>query len=221
MAKNVLIFGGASDIGKAIVSEFHPDYAVVSTYFNSEEVAKTLPGKVIRCDITNLGNIEKVFDQVPTLDLMVTSSFPFLENNNLDFLGYLRAEAYLRGHVYAFTQAAKKMNKGGKIFNILGQCVERGLSGGAFYSAAFAYLHNYGNSINAKEGKAKELSICDILLGPVDTREWDGLSEEVVARYKQKVAGFIDPKQVARTVKFLAEEEITPSTFKLDAYYGY
>src|SRR3989344_4932377 len=206
MKKNVLVLGGASDIGRAIVAEFHPDYSVFSTYFNSGDVAKILPGKVMQCDIRDLDQISHVFGEVPPLDIMVTCAFPFLEGHNLDFQEYQRAEAYLKGHVYTITLAAQKMNKGGKIFNLLGQCVERGLPGGAHYSAAFAYLHNLGNSINAREGKSGDLSICDLLLGPVDTREWAGLSEEVIQRYKQKVVAFIQPQQVAKTVRFLAEQ---------------
>ena len=222
MTKNVLVLGGASDIGRAIITEFHPDYDVVSTYFNSTDVARTLPGKALRCDIRDLKQIDYVFEQFKDgLDLLITSAFPFLEGDNLDFQGYLEAELFLRGHVYTITKAAKIMTKGGKIFNILGQCVERGLPGGAFYSASFAYLHNLGNSINAKEGKTGKISVCDLLLGPVNTREWNNLSDEVVNRYKEKVVGFIEPKQIAETVRFLAEQTITPSTFKLDAYYGY
>ncbi len=103
---------------------------------------------------------------------------------------------------------------------MLGQCVDRGLPGGAFYSAAFAFLHNYGNSINAGEGKAGTISVCDLLLGPVDTREWSGLSDEVVERYKAKVSQFISPQQVADTVAFLAKQPVMPRKFVLDAYYG-
>lgn len=110
---------------------------------------------------------------------------------------------------------------GGKIFNLLGQCIERGLPGAAFYSAAFAFLHNWGNSINGREGKAGKVAVCDLALGPVNTRTWSGLSDEVVARYKAKVQQFIPPAQVAETILFLANQPVLPSTFKLDAYYGY
>lgn len=215
--KNCLIIGGGSDIGSAVVRALHPDYEITWSYFNTQA---SLPGKSIKCDLTKLDQINNLFSQIQRIDLLVTAAFPFLECDNLDFNGYLQAELFLRGHVYAITHAAKKMNDG-KIFNILGQCVERGLPGGAFYSGAFAFLHNLGNSINAREGKAGKISVCDLLLGPVDTREWSGLSEEVVNRYKQKVRDFINPEQVAETIKFLASQKILPSTFKLDAYYGY
>jgi hypothetical protein len=75
--------------------------------------------------------------------------------------------------------------------------------------------------MNGREGKAGKVAVCDLLLGPVDTREWTGLSREVVERYKKKVVDFIKPEQVAELIKLLANQPILPSHFKLDAYYGY
>ncbi|MEY4723136.1 MAG: hypothetical protein RLZZ324_649 [Candidatus Parcubacteria bacterium] len=225
-----LVIGGGSDIGSAIVRELHArEHEVLWTYFSTE---RDQPGKGIRCDLTDLLQVRELFDSIGgDIRLMVTAAFPFLECGNLDFDGYDKAEAFLRGHVYATTRFGNAWRmREGKIINLLGQCVERGLPGGAFYSAAFAFLHNYGNSINAREAKAhrgdaidraKNLAVCDLLLGPVDTREWSGLSKEVVGRYEAKVSRFIAPEQVARTVAFLSEQDVMPSTFKLDAYYGY
>jgi NAD(P)-dependent dehydrogenase (short-subunit alcohol dehydrogenase family) len=219
MKKTCLILGGGSDIGSAIVKELASSHVVHWTSFNTKPRADQ-PGIHRMCDLRDVEQVRRVFEELPQMDVLVTAAFPFLESDNLDFAGYLAVEPFLRAHVLAITLAAEKM-KGGKIFNILGQCVERGLPGGAFYSGAFAFLHNYANSINGKEGKARKVSICDLLLGPVDTREWSGLSPDVVLRYKAKVAQFISPQQVAETVRFLESQEVLPSTFKLDAYYGY
>lgn len=216
--KKCLILGGGSDIGAATITALAQEFEIVWTFFATNR--SDLPGKSIRCDLRDIGQVSELLNQIDSLDLLVTSSFPFLESANLDFDGYIQSERFLRSHVLILTEVGKKMN-GGKIINILGQCVERGLPGAAFYSASFAFLHNYGNSVNGREGKAGKVSICDLLLGPVDTREWSGLSEEVVFRYRTKVAQFISPRQVAETVAFLARQEVMPSTFKLDAYYGY
>ncbi len=151
---------------------------------------------------------------------MATAAFPFLVTQSGSFKDYQVVEAFLRGHVYAMTQAMENMRRDGRIINMLGQCVERGLPNAAFYSAAFAFLHNYGNTLNAVEGKSGIVSVCDFLLGPVDTREWDGMDEELLLRYKNKVKQFIDPTQLANLVRNFAELEVMPSTFKMDAYYG-
>jgi NAD(P)-dependent dehydrogenase (short-subunit alcohol dehydrogenase family) len=221
--KTCLVLGGGSDIGGAIVRKLHDDgYFVYSTYFNSEKEALKLPGRHIKCDLTDINQVAELFmgDEFEAPDLMITSAFPFIEGDNFDFNKYVEVEKFLGGHVFAMTCASQRMAHGGKIVNILGQCVERGLPGGAFYSAAFAFLNNYGNSINAREGKTGKLQVCSLLLGPVDTREWSGLSPEIVDRYKAKVIDFIKPQQVAETVAFLCSQPIFPSTFKLDAYYG-
>jgi short-subunit dehydrogenase len=219
--KNCLVIGGGSDIGGAIVRQLHKaGHNVVSTYHKSVKQAERLPGKIIKCDLNHVVEIRDMLDVTGSLDLLVTSAFPFIESSNFDYGAYLEAEKILRGHVFAITHAVKTMNQGSKIINILGQCVERGLPGGTFYSGAFAFLNNWGNSINGKEGKERKLQVCSLLLGPVDTREWSGLSKEVVQRYKAKVADFISTKQVAETVEFIFNQPIVPSTYKLDAFYG-
>lgn len=220
MQKKCLILGGGSDIGRAIVAEFaRKDHEVFWTYWNTRVEQ---PGTVISCDLRDTEQTREMLEMVGGgIDLLVTSSMPFLESDNLDFEGYVAIEPFLRAHVYVFTRMRDLMNHDGRIVNMLGQCVERGLPGGAFYSAVFAFLHNLGNSINGREGKMKRLSVCDILLGPVDTREWSGLSDEVITRYRSRVAQFLSPEQVAQTVRFIAESEVMPSIFKLDAYYGY
>lgn len=217
--KHALVIGGGSDIGSAVVRALIADgWNVTWTYFNT---FRDQPGTGIRCDLRDLAQVESLFCLVSELDLVVTAAIPFLEADNLDFAGYLAIEPFLRAHVYAMTVGAKSaMRPDGRIVNMLGQCVERGLPGGAFYSGAFAYLHNLGQSINGREGKAGGISVCDILLGPVDTREWNGLSADVVERYRAKVRQFITVAQVADTVRFLAGQPVMPSTFKLDAYYG-
>lgn len=217
--KKCLVIGGGSDIGASIVKTMHKSgYEVYWTFFNTER--RDMPSKGIKCDLRNQENIRGVFRKFSSIDVLVMAAFPFFEDDNLDFDGYIKAEKFLRGHILSMILASEKMNNG-KIFNILGQCVERGLPGGAFYSGSFAFLHNFGNSINAREGKQSKVSVCDLLLGPVDTREWNGLSEEVINRYKSKVKDFINPQQVADSVAFFSEQPILPSTFKLDAYYGY
>ena len=222
MGKRVLVFGGGSDIGSAIVNKFAAEgHEAFWTYHSTK---RDQPGKAISCDLTAPDQLEidGVFRKAEgELDLVVTAAFPFIQSSSLDFKRYLEAESFLRGHVYIMIKSAERLVRDGRIINMLGQSVERGLPGGAFYAASFAFLHNFGNSLNAKEGKEGRLSVCDLLLGPVETREWMGLSPEVIGRYRSRVAKFITVGQVADTVMFLSQAPVMPSTFKLDAFYGY
>ena len=220
--KRALVFGGGSDLGSATVNRLiESGWQVHWTYHESN---KPQAGERTRIDLRVQQDLEEFFCKIEggeKFDLVVTSSFPFLESPNSDFLGYVKAEAFLRSHVYIMTEGRRILSEQGRIINILGQCVERGLPGAAFYSASLSFLHNLGHSINGKEGKERGISVCDILLGPAETREWDGLSEEIVDRYRDRVKEFITPDQVAETIQFIAQSRVMPSTFKLDGYYGY
>lgn len=218
--KVALIIGGTSDIGQAIIKVLEVEYQIYFTYFSNDELAKRTSGVGMHCDIQNIRSIRMVFRQFPKLDLMVTCAFPFIENDVLEFSSYLETEPYLRGHVVAVCEAAKKMNSGGKVINLLGQCVDRGLAGAPYYAAAYAYLRNLAMSINASHGRAGRLSVHDILLGPVNTKLWRGVSKEVMTRYRNLVARFIEPREVAEAVLYIARSEIGPTTFKLDAFYS-
>lgn len=215
--KKALVIGGGSDIGSEVVKALHAaGYDVVWTYFHTDRPEN--PGKSIRCDLQDMEQVKHLFADLKDIDLMVTAAIPFLESN-LDFDGYLAIRPFLDAHVYAIASAKMFMSYGGRIINMLGQCVKKGLPGAPFYSGVFTLLHNLGKSINAVEGRAGELSVCDFLLGPVETREWDGLSEEMVNEYRSKVVQFISPKQIADTVVFTANQEVMPNTCELDAYY--
>ena len=115
MKKKCLVIGGGSDIGASIVCALYPEYDITWSYFLTE---RSLPGRRIKCDLTKEESIRDMFSKIEKLDLLVTSSFPFLEGGNLDYEGYLEAEAFLRGHVLAMTLAADKMENG-RIINII------------------------------------------------------------------------------------------------------
>lgn len=222
--KKALVLGGSSDIGSAIVKKLSfAGYVVHDTYY--EHPGKLIHGlgeKVIHheCDLTLLSHVEAMIRHIGEVDLLVTAAFPFIESDNLDFDGYDKNEKFLRAHVFVICEVAKKMNKGGKVINLLGQCVDKGLAGGAFYSASYAFLHNLSMSINSQEGRQGQVSSHDLLLGPVDTSMWKGLSEDVLQRYKEKVLDFIEPEAVADAVLYIAESKIGPTKFKLDAFYS-
>ena len=218
---NTLIIGAGSDIGKAVALRLYQEDHITGTYYQSSEAVKDLCGDFFQCDLRDLVQIDQVIQDVPNLDLIVTAAFPFIESSNFDYESYQKVEEILRGHVYLLCQLRNKMRADCRIINILGQCVERGIPEAAFYSAAFAFLHNWGHGINSKEGKEGKVSICDLLLGPVDTREWAGLSMETLQKYRSKVKQFISTKTVADALYHISRMPVMPSTYVLDAYYGY
>jgi len=221
---NILVIGAGSDIGKQIAIRLSTGNIITGTYYNSPIEAGTCAGNFFQCNLTSKTQICNLIHQVPyRIGLIVTAAMPFIEGDSFDYNKYLEIEAILRGHIYLLCQLKQqeKLSPDCRIINMLGQCVERGIPGAAFYSAAFAFLHNWGHSVNGKEGKAGEISVCDLLLGPVDTREWANLSTETLARYSTRVKQFLTVEDVADAVHYISNMEVMPSTFKWDSYYGY
>ncbi|NTW13444.1 MAG: hypothetical protein HGA31_00240 [Candidatus Moranbacteria bacterium] len=141
----------------------------------------------------------------------------FIQVDNLDFEGYLAVRPFLDAHVYVICSAKTMMAYGGRIINMLGQSVERGFPGCAFNAGAFAFLHNLGKSINSKEGREGRLFVCDFLLGPVETRIWNGHPTEK-EEFRSKVSRFISPQEVANAVVIQAGKDILPGSYVFDTY---
>jgi NAD(P)-dependent dehydrogenase (short-subunit alcohol dehydrogenase family) len=215
--KKALVIGGSSDIGSAIVIALTlANYEVAWTYCNTTRQEN--PGQGIFCDLRDMGQVKRLLSGMRDIDLMVTAALPFIPSENLDFEGYLAVRPFLDAHVYAITSAKTVMSPGGRIINMLGQSVELGFSGCAFNAGAFAFLHNLGKSINSKEGQEGRLSICDFLLGPVETRIWNGHPEEKAA-FLAKAGRFIQPEEVAKTVLEYAGMEELPTVCVLNPYH--
>src|SRR5262245_33428005 len=108
--KQALVLGGGSDIGYHVVRTLATSGVydkVFWTYWNTHLHSL---GQSIQMDITSEPSINALFDRIDTpgelgkIDLMVTAAFPFLECDNLNYEGYLKAEKFLRGHVLAMTK---------------------------------------------------------------------------------------------------------------------
>ncbi len=215
--KKALVLGGGSDVGSAIVIALAlASYEVVWTYCNTTRQEN--PGKGIFCDLRDMEQVKNLLAGMKDIDLMVTAAIPFIPFDNLDFEGYLAIRPFLDAHVCAITSAKTVMARGGRIINMLGQSAKHGFSGCAFNAGAFAFLHNLGKSINSKEGREGRLSVCDFLLGPVETRIWNGYPEEK-ADFLAKAGKFISPQEVAKTVLEYAGMQLLPGECILNAYH--
>lgn len=216
--KTALVIGGGSDIGASVVSALHnDDWNVIWTYCNTD---RDLPGTKHQIDLTQLNQLVSFINSINTkVDLIFTAAIPFWEADNTDFQAYLKILPFLTAHMYLMTEGSKLLNQGGKIISTLGQCVNQGIPGASFYSAVFAHLHNWSKSTHKTEGRQGKFHVCNLLVGPVNTREWASSSEEMVAEYKNKVLRFIEPEELASQVVFIANSSMPPTEFLMDAYY--
>lgn len=218
MAKKALIIGGGSDMGRAIIERLRPYYSICYTYNTFKE---DLPKDVcFQLDITNADAIKKVFEQVGELDLIVTAAFPYINTDPASFDDYLKIERFLQGHVAIFTLAHQYLNKGGLLVNLLGQSADHGLPSAPHYGASFAYIDNLAKSYNAKYGRAGEMKVFNLQLGPVETSLWAGVSHQERNYFEKKVSSFIDPSEVAELVYNIAQMKVTPTKLVLDGFFS-
>ncbi|HSV94579.1 MAG TPA: SDR family NAD(P)-dependent oxidoreductase [Spirochaetia bacterium] len=213
MKKVALIFGASSTIGGCISKELSQEYETINTYFHTP-----IPN-AFKVDIRDFDQIDYLIKNLPRLDVLVLSSFPFIEADPFDFNSYSQTESIHTGHMRAICDAAPLLMKNnGRIVNILGQCVRNGLPAAPHYSAFFAAMHNFGKSVNGTYGKSKKISVVDVLLAAVDTREWNGISPEIKKRYEEKMSQFISPSEVAKRVAFELSCEVMATELVIDGY---
>ena len=209
--KNILIFGGSSDIGQEIIKVLD-QRNIIATY-NKNRPANNL-AKLLKCDLTKKADIDKVYNSIETLDEVIFSSMPEILNEINDFQGFEYANELLKGHIYALTRSMEKLNAGGKIITMSGQSADNGLPAAPFMAANMAYMNNLAKSNNA----FNKIKMCDFQLGPVDTKMWDRVSEEKKDLYGRD--NFIKPEIIANYIKTILDQEIMPTKIILDGYYS-
>lgn len=222
MKKVVLVVGASSDIGFEVTNELmgNGNYVVIPTYYSKPHV--NLPNTQLQLDLTEPQSVMNFTGQ--DWDAIVTTSFPFIEGDAHDMETFDQVQALLRGHMLLFSKVMERrtgpMSPMLRIVNILGQCVNRGIGTAAHYSAAFAYLHNWGKSVNASLGRANRVQVCDVLAGPVATRMWHGVSQETMIAYQGKVSQFNSPRAIAQRVVFELEQPVMATELLVESYYS-
>lgn len=214
--KKALIIGGSSDIGRAVCSLLQKEYEVVFSWYSSSSRKE---GGVY-CDIRSPDSVDALLKEAGPVDLLVTSSFPFINSDPLSFNDYRKVQAFLDGHMYLFSRVKEYLNPGGRVVNILGQSADNGLPSAPHYGASFAYLENFSRSINSVYGRKGLFSFHNILLGPVETRLWQGVDTEERDKFEKKVVSFLTPEQVADEVLHIARSQVAPTKYVLDGFYS-
>jgi len=219
MKKNLLLFGGSSDVGEAIIKELSNDYNIYATRNTGKIFSKVK--QTFLCNLRKLKDIKEVVKNVPSLDAVVFSTYPEILNDAKDFNGYLKTETLLRGYMYAMTEVInEKLKKGGKIINILGQSANNGLPDAPFMGMGLAAIHNYSKSVNATYGRKGDFAIYDILMGPMNTKMWDRIPGKITKDWRDNSKEFVNPNIPAKYVKQILENSIGPTEIIIDGFYS-
>lgn len=217
--KIVIVTGGASGIGKAMVERFHAEgaRAILVADLNgegAEQVAQSVGGLAIRTDVTKEDDIARLVktaeDAYGRIDLFCSNAGISYTDPDMDNAGAAPDSAWSRGwgvnvmaHVYAARHALSGMiaRREGYFLNTVSAAGLLSQIGSAVYSttkhAAIGFAEHL--AIASKDNGVKVSVLCP---QAVDTPMLGG------AAGAQNVDGVLSPAQVAGTVvEGLAEEK--------------
>lgn len=237
----VIVSGGASGIGAAIVSEFARQGARVGFVdldaAAGTELAASLSGSAHapqfrRLDLTDLQAVEHVMAELTeTLGgcRVLVNNAANDERHSLDEITpdfwRDRMAVNLDHHVFMAKAVAPAMARGGggSIVN-MGSCSWRlGLGGMTAYVTAKAAIEGLTNGL-ARDLAASRIRVNCVIPGFIKTRrqvdKWLTPELETVIMDGQCLQDFIEPEDVARLVMFLASDDsrmCTSGTYTVDA----
>ena len=182
--KIAVVFGGTSGIGKATADLLEKSGASV-----------TRCGRK-KCDVRNANDIEKLFDSLGHIDIIVNSAGILIPKKLVNTTAETIDDVLstnLTGAINICRLAVRYMKNGGHIVNVGSSSAYRGRAGYSVYSASKAALANFSQAI-AQE--FAEYGICVNTVSPprTNTRLYLNLYPDV------DPSTLFDPKDAARVI---------------------
>jgi len=226
--KNVIVTGGARDIGKAICLKFaQQGYNVIINYFHSKSNAletlkevKALGVKalVVQADLTTEQGVDKLLGEVVTafdsIDVLVNNTGGMVGRRSLDEMDEAFFDQVLnlnfKSTFLTINAFLPQMKSGSSVVNVSSQAARDGGGGGsALYAASKAAVTSFTKSM-AKEFGPKGIRVNAVCPGMIDTLFHDTFTaDELRANFEATVPirrqGV--PMDVAELVYFLASDQ--------------
>ena len=231
----VLITGGASGLGRAIVERYASEglqVAVADIRLDEAEAAAKAVGRnafAVELDVSRQDSIdamvERVVAETGQIDVLVNSAGIFSMLPLLDITRESYAKVFavnVEGLLFTLQAVARQMvqqGRGGKIINLASQAGRRGERLGAAYCATKAAVI----SLTQSAGLAliqHRINVNAIAPGIIDTPMWDVVDREFaqlenlpIGEKKRRVSAVIpigrmgQPEEVAGCAVFLASED--------------
>lgn len=233
--RTALITGASRGIGKSIANEFAQNgYDLYLTCKNNIELLKKLKSEleekhfitchIFQCDMGNVNDVEQLFRQIPTLDIIVN-------NAGISHIGLLTDMSYDEWHNVMSTNldsvfltskfGVPKMlaNHKGKIINISSIWGNVGASMEVAYSASKGAMNSFTKAL-AKELAPSNIQVNAIACGIIDTDMNACFSEEDLHYIIEEIPAdrIGQPKEVAGLCHMLAEapEYLTGQIITMD-----
>lgn len=192
--KSVLVTGGAKGIGAGISERFaEAGASVVIDYLSSqgeaEALAAKIGGRALRADVTRRDEVERLFDEVGPLDVLINNAGiypvkPMLEITDDEWRSMIDANLT---SVFLTTQVAgARMSAGGAIVNITSIEAHVPAMLHAHYDAAKAGVAMFTRA-SALELGSKGVRVNAVAPGLIEYPELRSLWPEGVARWMERV----------------------------------
>lgn len=236
--KHVVVTGGASGIGRAVVEGFLDQGARVSFLDIDASTAETLLDRYqdrtlsfAQCDVSDISALQlclSSFEEMAPIDVLVNNAandkrygFFDIRQEDWDWSQYINLR-----HQFFATQAVANFMKArgeGAIVNMGSVSWMRARAGMAGYTAAKAAIYGFTRSA-ARELGDLNIRVNSVAPGAVDTerqrRLWVSPENEADILASQALKFRLKPEHVVPMVLFLASEEAagcTGQTFVVDA----
>ena len=233
--RTALITGASRGIGKSIAIEFAQNgYDLYLTCKNNMELLKILKQEleqnysiachIFQCDMGNVNEVEMLFRQIPTLDIIVN-------NAGISHVGLLTDMSYNEWHnvmsanldsvflTSKFGVPKMLVHHKGKIINISSIWGNVGASMEVAYSASKGAVNSFTKAL-AKELAPSNIQVNAIACGMIDTDMNACFSEEDLHYIIEEIPAdrIGQPKEVARLCSMLAEapEYLTGQIITMD-----
>lgn len=212
MKKVVLITGGSDGLGKAIAKYLASDYQVVilsPTESKLKAVSSEIGVDYVVADVSDFKSLQTAVTQVikkyGSLDCLVNGAGLWIEgeldNNNIDNIQKV-IDVNTTGLIFASKAVIPQMKKqkSGLIINIVSQGGLYAKAERSVYSAAKWGVTGFTKALQPELAKYG-ISVTGIYPGKMNTKMFEKMGIE------KKMDDSLEPKEVARVVKFLLETE--------------
>ncbi len=224
--KTALITGASRGIGRAVAIELaRRGAAVAVNYLSSEDEVLELLGivqkaggraRAFRADIGRVSEVEDLFDQVIShfdgLDILVNNA-GIMINNSIDEVTEEEFDRVfdinVKGLFFCCQQAARKMNRGGRIINMGTSVTRVMLPLYGTYAASKGAVEQL-TRVLAKELGPKNITVNTVSPGPTDTELFrKGKNEEQVTALAGMSAfnRIAAPEDIARSVAMICSDD--------------
>ena len=224
-ARRVLVTGGASGLGAAIVrtlagAGFDVDFTYRSSAAQAEELVASLqaacPGRGFAAHALDLSDRTAIDAFCETIEADRFHGYVHNAGQSADALALMldqdRAEAAMQVNFWSLTRIAKTLMRGmirarsGRIVAIGSVAALRGNTGNAAYAATKGALISYCRTL-AIESAKRGVTVNVIAPGFIDTAMLEGYAAYRASMEKQIPAGrFARPEEVAALASFLMGE---------------